>query len=146
MVMAKKSISETIESFKKDHLELYDYCKPENMASKKFDSKYTIKIGKRIESNLVEIFSTEEGILQFEKLLDDDNIIISAMAAKDLYPRNPEKCLFILNKFLDYTYDKLAVRDLINGLKNKEAFFMNRLQHLYGNNFDIDQLLGEKDS
>ena len=43
-------------------------------------------------------------------------------------------CMWILRKFLDYTYDKPSITHLIEGLENGEKFFMERLKNLYGEN------------
>lgn len=127
-----KDIDSLINKFKSDELELYEYNKFENLSSPDFDVKYTLKIGKRINKNLKLILSTDEGIKKFIQLLDDDNIIIAGLAARYLYPIFPDRCMKIFKKYSKEAYDKLACKNVIEGLESRLPIFMQQFKDLYG--------------
>lgn len=131
----EKRINNAIQQFIDDAIFLSNYLKVENLSNRDYNSKLTVKIGKRIEKNATFIIQNN-GIEQFLQLLDNDNIIIASTAAEYLYPLYPSKCIGIIKrraKSIKHPLDRKREEDLIDGLENDKIFFTAHFKTIYEN-------------
>lgn len=128
-------LNEIIELFIKNSLFLKDYESTDKIIK---EEKHDYNLAKKISSEIYEavkiLLSNEEGLSKIIDLLDDSNIAISASAAEYLYPLYPQKCLKILKQYsksLKNKLDSYKVDTKIEGLNQKQAFFINSYKKLY---------------
>lgn len=142
------NLDEVIELFIKHSLFLKDYeSSAKIIQGEKHDYNLAKKVSSEISKAVKILLSTEEGLLAFIKLLDYDNIVVSASAAEYLYPLYPQKCLKILRKYsksLKNKLDSYKIDTKIEGLTQKQSFFMNTFYKLYKCE-DLDSLNREND-
>ena len=130
----KKTLDDILQQFIDDAIFLSNYLKVENLSNPDYSPKLTVKVGKRIDKNATYIIQNN-GIEQFLKLLDFNNIAVAAFAAEYLYPLYPSKCLQIIKKrakSIKDPLDKKREEDLINGLENDKIYFTGHFKTLYG--------------
>lgn len=142
------NLDDIIELFVKNSLFLKDYESTDKIIQgEKHDYNLAKKVSSEISKAVKILLSTEEGLLKFIKLLDDNNIVISASAAEYLYPLYPKKCIKILKQYsksLKNKLDSYKIDTKIEGLTQKQSFFMGTFHKLY-NCEDIDSLNREND-
>ncbi len=132
-LIMKKTIENIIQQFMDDAIFLSNYLKVENLSNPDYDAKLTVKIGKRIEKNATYIIQNN-GIEQFLKLLDHENIAVASFAAEYLYPLYPSKCINIIKrraKSIKNPLDRKREEDLIDGLENDKIFFTGHFKTIY---------------
>ncbi len=141
-------LDEVIELFIKNSLFLKDYESTDKIIKgEKHDYNLAKKVSGEISKTVKILLSSEEGLIKFIKLLDDSNIAISASAAEFLYPLYPQKSLKILKQYsksLKNKLDSYKVDTKIEGLNQKQAFFMDGFKKIY-NCEDLESLNREKD-
>ena len=128
-------IKKLIDEFIEDELFLEQYTRTDNLSNEDYDAKLTVKIGKRITKNLNEILKTDEGINEFEKLLEHPEPIIRFLAARFLYPLYPKKCLKIMEAYkkgLSNELRRYEAEVVIKSLKKQEKVFVEQFNELYG--------------
>ena len=104
------------------------------------------KVSSKISNAVKLLLSNEEGIAEFVKLLDNENIVVSASAAEYLYPLYPQKCLKILKKYSKSLSNKLDYYKIdckIKGFKQNQQFFIDSFKKIY-NCENLDSLNREK--
>jgi len=132
--MEKEKLEKLLNEFVKDQVFLMQYSKADNVIKLDYDAKMTVKLGKKIAKTVKKIVQTG-GVVEFSRLLDDDDLYVQAAAAQYLYPVAPEKCIKILKTYSESLIDdldKLKVDDMIKGFERGDQFFMNLFAELYG--------------
>lgn len=126
-------------------IELAEYNNADQLLhNEKFDPKKTVRMGKKIYSYVKKILF--DFLEDFILLLDHDDIRVRKMTAEYLYPLYPSKCLNILKdyeKYLSNDIDKYTLQTKINGLQNKQKFFIDSFKEIYQCD-DLDSLNREK--
>lgn len=124
-----------IQQFVSKATELFNYTSSANMVGNPlYDSKYSHKLGREVDKIVKNILKSQSEIDDFVKLLDDKSLLTQYLAAGYLYPIYPNKCLKIMKKFyssIDDKIDKFTVKTKIEGLLNKESFFIDTYKKLY---------------
>ena len=132
-----------IQQFINEATALYNYTSSKNMVGNPdYDSKYSVKLGKALDKIVKAIINSPADMEEFIKLLDSKDLLVAYLAAENLYPVSPTKCLKIMKKFhhkIDDKIDKFTVRTKLEGISKKEAFFMDSYRKLYKCE-DIDSL------
>lgn len=131
----KKTNKEIVEEIIKDEIFLFEYTNTDNFFSADFDSKLTVKIGKRIDKNISLLLQTDDGIKEFKSLLDMDDVRLNFVAARYLYPLDPEFYTKIFIKYkmsLKEDINKYEIETLMLGLSNKQKVFVDQFKKLYG--------------
>lgn len=127
--------NELIEQFIKQSNQLYHYTLSDNMiGNPKYDSKYSIKLGKNLDKVVKLIIKSKTAMDNFIELLDNNDLLIAYLASEYLYPLYPQKCLKIMKDFYNKTSDKIdrfTIKTKIDGLRNKEKFFIETYKSLY---------------
>lgn len=111
------------------------------------DVKESKKLGTRFNKLFEKLLSSEEGTLALINLMDDENPIVSFIAARNLYPLFPSRAMSIMENYLKNVNDKLEkmrVQDVIFGFESRQDVFMQQFKKLYKCN-DIDSLNREKE-
>lgn len=149
MAISKKSTTaELIDEFVENSIFLKDYENSEKILN---NEEHSYNLAKRVSGNISNavklLLSSEEGLSEFAKLLEDKNIVVSASAAEYLYPLYPKKCLEILKKYsksLSNKLDRYKIDCKIEGLEQSQQFFMDSFKKIYKCE-DIDSLNREKE-
>ena len=109
--------------------EEHSYNKAKSVASKKYNA-------------IKELLKSEGGIDKLTMLLDYNDIVIASATAEILYPLYPSQCIKILkdySKSLSNKLDAYKVDCMIEGLNQKQTFFIDNLKKLY-NTDDLQSL------
>ena len=137
MAINKKNTTiELINIFIENSIFLKDYESTERIL-KNEEHSYNLakKVASKISNAVKLLLSNEEGITEFVKLLDNENIVVSASAAEYLYPLYPQKCLKILKKYSKSLSNKLDSHKIdwkIEGFKQNQQFFIDIFKKIYG--------------
>ncbi len=137
MVINKKiTIVELINIFIENSIFLKDYESSERIL-KNEEHSYNLskKVSSKISNAVKLLLSNEEGITEFVKLLDNENIVVSASAAEYLYPLYPKRCLKILKKYsksLPNKLDRYKIDCKIEGFEQNQQFFIDSFKKIYG--------------
>lgn len=136
-------IEDLIKIFIENSIFLKDYESTDRIIN---NSEHNYNTAKKASSQILkaakQLLLTEEGILEFSKLLENNNLVISASAAEILYPLYPQKCLKILKQYsksLKNKLDRYKVDTMIEGLLQNQSFFIDNFCKLYKCD-DIDSL------
>ena len=131
----RKNIEQLIQDFINDSLFLKEYSEVGTLARDGYDPKLTIKIGKKINTNIKTILQSDSGIEKFKLLLKNENGYIKFLAARYLYPLMEKEAMKIMidyKKSLVKEIDILEVDTIINGIKKGEKIFMSQFNEIYG--------------
>lgn len=78
---------------------------------------------------------TDDGIQELKSLLDMDDIRLNFVAARYLYPIDPEFYASILMKYRKTLKEKINIHEfetLMSGLSNKQKVYIDQFKKLYG--------------
>lgn len=127
--------NELIEQFIKQSNQLYHYTLSDNMiGNTNYDSKYSIKLGKNLDKVVKLIIKSKTAMDNFIELIDNNDLLTAYLASEYLYPLYSQKCLKIMKDFYNKTSDKIdrfTIKTKIDGLRNKEKFFIETYKSLY---------------
>lgn len=147
-INTKSTTAELASVFIENSIFLKDYESSEKILN---NEEHSYNLAKKVSSkisNAVELLlSSEEGIAEFIKLLDNENIVISASAAEYLYPLYPQKCLKILKKYsksLSNKLDRYKIDCKIEGFEQNQKFFVDSFKKIFGCE-DLDSINREKE-
>lgn len=149
MAINKKSTTaELISVFIENSIFLKDYESSERILNNE-EHSYNLakKVSSKISNSVELLLSSEEGIAEFIKLLDNENIVVSASAAEYLYPLYPQKCLKILKKYsksLSNELDRYKIDCKIEGFEQNQKFFVDSFKKIFGCE-DLDSINREKE-
>lgn len=137
MAINKKiTTAELIHIFIENSIFLKDYESSERILK---NEEHSYNLAKKVStkiSNVVKLLlSNEEGIAEFVKLLDNENIVVSASAAEYLYPLYPQRCLKILKKYsksLSNKLDRYKIDCKIEGFEQNQQLFIDLFKKIYG--------------
>lgn len=97
-----------------------------------YDPKKTVLIGKKIHKLAIQLINYN--LDEFLELLNDDELCVSEMCAEYAYPIYPNKCLLIMEKYMnsiEKDVDKIKIKSKIEGLKRNDTFFTILFKKLY---------------
>ena len=149
MAINKKiTTAELINIFIENSIFLKDYESSERIL-KNEEHSYNLakKVSSKISNAVKLLLSNEEGIAEFVKLLDNENIVVSASAAEYLYPLYPQRSLKILKKYsksLPNKLDRYKIDCKIEGFEQNQQFFIDSFKKIYGCE-DLKELNREDD-
>ena len=139
----KQNIDELIEIFINTSKFLVNYESTDRIINNEEHSYNKAKKAASQKCNAIkELLKSEEGISQLIKLLNHNDIVISSAAAEVLYPLFPSHCIKILkdySKSLSNKLDAYKIDCMIDGLNQKQDFFINNLKKLY-NTDNLEEL------
>ena len=142
-ITKKTTTTDLINMFIENSIFLKDYESSERIL-KNEEHSYNLakKISSKISNAVKILLLNEEGITEFVKLLDNENIVVSASAAECLYPLYPKKCLKILKKYsksLSSKLDRYKIDCKIEGFEQHQQFFIDSFKKMY-NCEDLESL------
>ncbi len=139
----KKNISELIEIFINNSKFLAEYEATDRIIN---NEEHSYNKAKKVALQKCRatkaLLKSEEGISQLIKLLNYNEIVVSSAVAEVLYPLFPSQCIKILkdySKSLSNKLDAYKIDCMIDGLNQKQDFFMNNLKKLY-NTDNLEEL------
>ena len=128
-------VKDLINEFIENSIFLKDYESTDGIIN---NSEHNYNTAKKVSSLILkavkQLLSTEEGLSEFIKLLNNKNLVVAASAAEILYPLYPQKCLKILKQYsksLKNKLDSYKVDTMIEGLQQKQSFFIDNFCKLY---------------
>ena len=142
----KKTIDNQIQELKEIIIKMNQMNKMENKFSDD-EVKESKKLGAKFNKLLKTLLSSEEGVTNLIKLLEDRNPVVSFIVARNLYPMFPTKSMIIMKNYLNQVTDKLErmrVNDVVKGFEIKQKVFIDQFKKLY-NTEDLDSLNREND-
>lgn len=139
----KQNIDELIEIFINNSKFLASYESTDRIIN---NEEHSYNKAKKIASQkykaIKALLKSEEGITELIKLLNHNDIVISSATAEILYPLFPIHCIKILknySKSLSNKLDAYKVDCMIEGLNQKQDFFINNFKKLY-NTDNLEEL------